>query len=107
MPDMIEVTTTCGCQETARELARKLIDERLAACVQITGPIESVYRWEGQVRVDQEWKCTIKSLSSAADHLIQFISSHHPYEVPEILVQPVVASSASYADWVRTEVQLP
>ena len=107
MTDLIEVTTTCACQETARELARKLVDERLAACVQITGPIESVFRWEGQVRSDQEWLCTIKSLEALAERLIEFITIHHPYDVPEILIQPVLACSASYASWVRTEVHLP
>ena len=107
MPDMIEVTTTCGCQETARELVRKLVDERLAACAQISGPIESVYRWEGEVRMDQEWRCTIKTLSALADRLIEFISAHHPYDVPEILVVNVAKSSASYESWVRTEVRSP
>jgi periplasmic divalent cation tolerance protein len=107
MTDLIEVKTTCACQETARELARKLVDERLAACVQITGPIESVFRWEGQVRLDQEWLCTIKSLHALAERLIEFISAHHPYDVPEILIQPVLLCSASYASWVRTEVQSP
>ena len=107
MPDLIEVTTTCACQETARELARKLVEARLAACVQITGPIESVFRWDGEVRRDQEWVCRAKSLEPLAQRLIEFISTHHPYEVPEILIQPVATCSASYHSWVCTEVQLP
>ena len=103
---MIEVTTTCGCQETARKLAQSLLDEHLAACVQIYGPIESVYRWEGQIRVDQEWKCTIKSHRALCDRLIESISAHHTYDVPEILVVAVDKCSASYEDWVRNEVGL-
>ena len=107
MPDLIEVTTTCGCQESARDLARKLVDERLAACVQITGPIESVFRWEGQVRCDQEWVCRAKSLAPLAQRLIEFISNHHAYDVPEILIQPVATCSDNYASWVCSEVRLP
>lgn len=101
MSDLIEVTTTCGCQDSARELARKLVAARLAACVQISGPIESVYHWEGEVRSDQEWVCTIKSLKPLAERLIEFISQNHAYEVPQILIQPVMISSPDYENWLR------
>ncbi|MGN6133727.1 MAG: divalent-cation tolerance protein CutA [Aureliella sp.] len=104
MFDLIEVTTTCACQETARQLARQLVDQRLVACVQINGPIESVYRWEGQVRFEQEWVCRAKSLAPLAPRIIEFIAAQHAYEVPEILVQPVADCSPSYASWVRAEV---
>lgn len=107
MSELIEVTTTCSCQETARDLARQLIDQRLAACVQISGPIESVYRWQGDVHCDPEWVCRAKSLEALAPRLIEFISAHHPYDVPEILIHAVTMCSDKYANWVRTEVQLP
>lgn len=105
MTDLIEMTTTCASQESARELARQLVDARLVACVQISGPIESVYRWEDQVRSEQEWICTIKTLKQCAERLIEFISTHHAYEVPQILIQSVARSSAPYESWVRKEVQ--
>ena len=105
MSDLIEVTTTCGCQESARELAHKLVAARLAACVQINGPIESVFHWEGEVRSDQEWVCTIKSLKPLAERLIDFISKNHTYEVPQILIQPVMISSPDYEQWLRDVVR--
>lgn len=105
MSDLIEVTTTCGCQESARQLARKLVTARLAACVQVTGPIESVYRWEGEVRSDQEWVCTAKSLKPLAERLIDFISVNHAYDVPQILILPVIISSPSYESWLRGELE--
>jgi periplasmic divalent cation tolerance protein len=104
MSDIIEVTTTCACQDTARELARQLVATRLAACVQILGPIESHYRWQEQVQCEQEWICKVKSLKPLASRLIEFITSHHAYEVPEILIQPVLQSSQGYEQWLRTEV---
>lgn len=105
MQSIIEVTTTCGSPEAARKLAAHLVSARLAACVQVTGPIESVYRWQGQVQTDQEWACTIKSLASAKDSVIKFIEANHSYEVPQILIAEV-AASAAYAQWVEESVKL-
>lgn len=107
MSDLIEVVTTCGCQETAQELARNLVNERLAACVQITGPIKSVFRWNNQLSHEQEWLCTIKSTRPLWRDLLRFITEHHPYDVPEILARDVAMSSPSYQDWVRTQVRAP
>lgn len=105
MTDLIEVTTTCACQATARQLADQLVQARLAACVQIIGPIESVYRWQGEIQRQAEWSCKIKACLSHAEQLIAFIAEHHPYEVPEILVHRVEAAHAAYAQWVRSELQ--
>lgn len=104
MNSLIEVTTTLGCQEDARTLASKLIAARLAACVQIDGPIESVYRWQGQVQCEPEWRCTMKSIEELQDKLLAFIDEHHPYDVPEILVHSVAGVSDSYAAWLQEQV---
>ena len=74
MNQVIEVTTTCSCQESARKLADLLVEARLAACVQISGAIESVYRWEGQVQRATEWHCTIK-ISAARENTIARVHS--------------------------------
>ncbi|MCC6510336.1 MAG: divalent-cation tolerance protein CutA [Pirellulaceae bacterium] len=103
MPLVIEVTTTCGCQDSARELAGKLIDHRLAACVQISGPIESMYRWEEKVQREPEWSCTIKSSVKVRHKLIEFIEAHHAYAIPQILVAEITASDR-YAAWVESEI---
>jgi periplasmic divalent cation tolerance protein len=107
MSDLIEVTTTLGCQADAEELARKMVESRLAACVQITGPISSLYRWQGQVQCEEEWRCTVKSLASLQPRLVEFVEQHHPYEVPEILVLSVAGASAEYREWLRSQVDEP
>lgn len=104
MSNIIEVTTTLGSESAANELARKLVEARLAACVQITGPIQSVYRWQGSVHEDREWRCTIKSLSSLLDSIRQFIRQHHPYQTPEILATSVLDCGTEYANWLYEQV---
>lgn len=105
MTELIEVTTTCASRDAARLLARQLVEERLAACVQVSGPIESVYRWQGEIKSDQEWVCTIKTLTQSMDRLIEFISAHHDYDVPQILIHPILVSSVPYEEWVRAEAE--
>ncbi len=104
MNQVIEVTTTCSCQETARKLADLLVEARLAACVQISGPIESVYRWQGQVERAEEWHCTIKSALRVKAQLLEFIGLNHTYDVPQVLIA-VVEASESYAQWVEQMTQ--
>ncbi len=104
MNQVIEVTTTCSCQESARKLAELAIEARLAACVQISGPIESIYRWQGQVQRDAEYRCTLKSAVRLKQQLMEFIGSHHSYETPQLLVSQVEASE-SYACWVEEVVR--
>ena len=106
MNQVIEVTTTCSCQESASKLADLLVEARLAACVQISGAIESVYRWEGQVQRATEWHCTIKSTPRVTTQLLEFIQLHHDYDVPQLLVT-LVEASESYARWVESEVGTP
>ena len=68
MLSIIQVTTTCDDEQKAEALARALVEQRLAACVQIDGPIKSVYRWNGKVEVEREWRCTIKTKK---EHLLE------------------------------------
>ncbi len=104
MNQVIEVTTTCSCQESARKLADLLLEARLAACVQISGPLESVYRWKSEMHRDAEWQCQIKSSPRLKVQLLEFIQLHHGYEVPQLLVALLEASD-SYANWVEQEVR--
>jgi len=103
MNDVIQVATTCGSQQEAEAIARPLIERRLAACVQISGPITSVYRWEGAVQTDQEWLCTAKTLQDKYPEVEAAIREAHSYDEPEILATPVVAGSAGYLQWVAGE----
>lgn len=106
MTKIVEITTTLDSEQAASNLAKQIVTARLAACVQITGPLLSIYRWQGEVCEAQEWRCTIKTLSSAAPKLIHFISEAHPYDVPEILVVDVQSSSTAYAQWLTDQVMV-
>lgn len=107
MSGAIQVLTTTGSREDADRIARSLVDERLAACVQVLGPITSTYRWQGAIEHGEEWLCLIKSHSDNYAELEQAIRRVHPYQVPEILAMPVVAGSQSYLEWLRGELKPP
>ena len=104
MLDYIQVVTTTEHREDAERIARTLVEERLAACVQVVGPISSTYRWRGAIETAQEWQCWAKSRRDLYDEIEKTIRRIHPYEVPEILAMPVLAGNASYLKWLDTEV---
>ncbi len=85
----------------ADALARALVEERLAACVNVVPGVRSTYRWEGRVETDEEVLLVIKCLESGLQQLVTRLSELHPYEVPEALALPVDGGSARYLDWVR------
>lgn len=103
-PDaIVEIRTTLGDRTAAEALAALLVRERLAACVQIDGPVASTYAWRGAVENAQEWRCTCKTTPARATAARAAIVAAHPYETPEILESPA-AASADYAAWVRSSV---
>ena len=101
--DILSLTTTVASREDAQRLARALLDERLAACVQLDEGVQSHYRWQGKLCAEQEVRLTIKSLPALLPRLQAFMAEHHPYDVPQLLWQTMGASPA-YAEWVRGEV---
>jgi periplasmic divalent cation tolerance protein len=105
MPEYIQVVTTTAHREDAESLARALVEARLAACVQVIGPIQSTYRWHGAIETAQEWQCWAKSRLDLYDQIEAVIRRLHPYEVPEILAVPVLAGSKSYLAWLDQEVK--
>lgn len=96
------VTTTAGSEAVARELAEGVIAARLGACAQIV-PIVSVYRWDGEVRTDPEWRIEVKTAADRVDTLTAHLRDRHPYDVPEIVVVAVVGGSDEYLAWVTAE----
>lgn len=92
------VSTTVGTETEAKALARRLVEGRLAACVQIL-PIHSVYRWQGEVEAAEEHLLLIKIRAAAFEAVAEAIRLGHPYEVPEILMTPVVAGAPDYLAW--------
>jgi len=97
------VLTTVGSAAEAQALARSVVAARLAACVQVVGPISSVYRWQGEVCAEQEWRCEAKTTTERSDALVEHIAANHPYDLPEIVAIPITAGSAAYLDWLATE----
>ncbi len=95
----LQVFTTVDSADTARELAQGLVQARLAACVQVVGPIHSVYWWQGQVESAGEFLLLIKTREDLYPRLESWLHEHHPYQVPEILAVPVTRGSAAYLDW--------
>lgn len=105
MSDFLQVITTLDKPDTAEKLARQLVERRLAACIQISGPVTSIYRWQGITETAAEWVCTIKTRSDLYPQLESAIKSLHPYEEPEIIAVPIVQGSNSYLSWVEAETQ--
>jgi periplasmic divalent cation tolerance protein len=102
MPDIILVLTTMPDDERADAMARSLIEERLAACVNVHGPMHSTYRWKGQIERDAERQIAIKTTRDRLPALESRLRALHPYEVPEFVVLDANAS-ATYGTWVRAE----
>ncbi len=99
MTDAIQIVTTTGRLEDAQAIAAHLVEQGLAACAQISGPIGSIYRWQGQIETAQEWQCVIKTRAALYQAVEQAIRARHPYETPEILATPVAHGSADYLTW--------
>ena len=105
MTDYIEVVTTTERKEDAERIARALVEARLAACVQIRGPITSTYRWKGAIETAEEWQCVAKSRADLFAQIDEAIRGIHPYEVPEILALPITAGSTAYLKWLEAELK--
>ena len=103
MESYIQITTTTDKKEVAERIAFRLVEEKIAACVQIVGPITSIYRWKGTIERAEEWQCIIKSREDLYKDIEHAIKSVHPYEVPEIIAIPIVAGSGAYLEWLRGE----
>jgi periplasmic divalent cation tolerance protein len=99
----IQVVTTASSADEARRIATALVEERLAACVQIVGPIESIYRWQNKIETATEWQCSIKTRRHHYDAIEAVIRRLHSYDVPEILAVPIVAGSEAYLKWLSDE----
>jgi periplasmic divalent cation tolerance protein len=101
MPDTIQVLTTVPDKPLAVQIGHTLVEARLAACVQVSGPVESVYRWHGKIETTSEWQCWIKTTRDRYAEVEQAIRRLHPYEVPEILALPVVEGHLDYIQWLE------
>ena len=99
----VQVMTTIDSVEAARALADEIVRQRLAACVQLIGPIESHYWWNGEIETATEWLCLIKTHRRQTERLTNTISELHSYDVPEVTVTDIVGGHPPYLEWIRSE----
>ena len=102
---LAQLITTLPAEDQALELARAAVEERRAACVQVLGPITSVYRWEGEVRTEREFLCLMKVPTEALDDLVEFVRGRHPYSTPELAALAGPFVDPTYLAWARQEIR--
>lgn len=99
----ILVLTNAPDHAVAAALAKALLEERLAACVNIGGPVESIYHWRGRIETGQEVPVVIKTRSALYSRVGAVIQKIHPYDMPEIIAIPVVDGDEKYLEWLAGE----
>jgi periplasmic divalent cation tolerance protein len=104
MTDARIVLTTSGNKQEAESIANKLIERQLAACVNIVGPITSVYRWKGAIETSQEFLLLIKTTEDAFTPLRQAIQELHSYELPEFIELGISRGEGKYLGWIEKSV---
>jgi len=101
MTSTLLVLCTCPDHRTAQDLAGHLVREGLAACVNVTAPVTSVYLWQGKLEQEEESLLLIKTSAARYSELEQALRSRHPYELPEIIAVPIEKGSSDYLQWVE------
>lgn len=104
MARAVQVQTSIDDPARAQQIATELVDARLAACVQVLGPITSTYRWEGVVEHATEHLLLCKTTVDRAEALVEALAELHPYAVPEVIVLPIEGGLAAYLDWIDDSV---
>jgi periplasmic divalent cation tolerance protein len=99
-----QVTTTLPDQATAEHLGATLVQERLAACAQVVGPISSTYWWQGRVERSGEWYCHLKTTRARLPDIQRRVRELHPYELPELVAVPLVDGDQQYLKWIEESV---
>ena len=98
-PELIVILCTAPNGDAAEELARGLVEQRLAACVNVISGVKSFYRWQGKLESDSEVQLLIKSCRDRFDDVVAWLGEHHPYDVPEVLALRADGVSAAYLSW--------
>ena len=106
MTDIVIILVTAGSEGEAEKIARTLVEERLAACVNLISPLRSIYRWEGKIQDDREWLLVIKTKQTHFAAIEARVKALHSYQVPEVIALPVVNGSEKYLEWVRGETKV-
>lgn len=97
------VMVTCPNKESANRIASSLTSKKLAACVNITQEIRSIYRWKGKIEESRELLLIVKTRKGLLGKITQEVKLNHPYQVPEVIVLPIVGGSQEYIKWLIKE----
>jgi len=103
MSKFVQISTTTEKIQDAERISQTLVQKRLAACVQILGPVKSTYWWKQDVASGEEWLCLVKTKKRLVKKVKDAVSSLHPYDVPEFVVTPILTGSAPYLNWLNSE----
>ena len=101
--DCLQVTVAAASREEAERITGSAVEQRLAACGQVIGPVASTYRWEGTVERAEEWLCLLKTTRARFPELQRHVLRTHSYRVPEITATAITAGVTEYLDWIRVE----
>ena len=104
MNEFSEIKVTCASQDEAARLGRLLVEKWLAACIQVSGPIESLYRWNGKLESAEEWLLTIKTRTCLFDEVSELVQANHSYEVPQIVAVELTEISPAYEEWLAGQI---
>jgi len=100
MSDYVQIITTTDSRAAAEKIAETLVKEKLAACVQVSGPISSTYEWKGKIERAEEWYCAVKTRKDLYTRVEGRIKALHTYETPEIIALPVLEGNPAYLAWI-------
>jgi len=103
MTEFIQVSTATDKREDAERISKAIVENRLAACAQVSGPISSFYWWNDNMEETEEWRIIIKTTMDIYPRLEQALKNFHPYEVPEIIAVPITAGNSDFLEWIKKE----
>jgi len=103
LKNQVIVLITVPSIEVGKQIARELVESRLAACVNILPGITSLYRWQGEVTEDEEFLLFVKSKQALFERLVELVNRHHPYDLPEVIALPIIAGLEPYLTWIDEE----
>jgi periplasmic divalent cation tolerance protein len=101
--DACQVSVAVPGEDEAKRISESVLEARLAACVQVIGPVHSRYWWQGEIQTSLEWLCLIKTRQSLMDELVTAIHELHSYDTPEILTVPITGGDPAYLSWMERE----
>lgn len=96
----IVIFITSGSEEEAKRLGRVLVEEKLAACVNIIPGVESLYWWKGKIESSKEWMLVVKTQGKMVNRVVKRVKEIHSYEIPEVIALPIVEGNRDYLQWI-------